>query len=101
MKLLFVTCIREDQPVTATIFEKAGIRVFSVMEAIGHKTGLQEELIDSWFASGAERFDSVVLFSFTEPKIADSVMQLIRAANNESASNFPIRAFLMPVEQTV
>lgn len=100
MKLLFVTCIKEHQQAVASIFEAAQIKVFSVLETIGYKDGQPDELLDNWFASGKERFDSQVLFSFTSQSCADKAMELIRQSNAENNTGFPIRAFIMPVEQT-
>ncbi|MFN8243073.1 MAG: hypothetical protein U0X40_03370 [Ferruginibacter sp.] len=99
MKLLFVTCIKEDQPLVAGIFEKAGVQVYSVMEAVGYRSGEQGELLDSWFASGGEKADSVVAFSFTSRESAYAAMDMIKAGNEKSVSGFPVRVFILPVEQ--
>ena len=99
MKLLIVTCLKEYQKEVAKIFEQAGIMVFSVSETMGFKENHSINLLDSWFSSGKEHFDSIFLFSFTAEASAEKAMALIKVYNNENKTNFPIRAFLVPVEK--
>ena len=98
MKLLIVTCLKEDQKNVAAIFEVAAIKVFSVSNTIGHKEDHQQNLLDNWFASGAEEFDSLVLFSFTGDQHATTALNLIKKFNEKTGSEFPIRGFILPVE---
>lgn len=100
MKLLFVTSLKEYQKTVATIFEEAQIKVFSVSNTIGHKGDHNTNLLDNWFASGEEEFDSIFLFSFTEDTNAVNALELIKKYNENAASEFPIRAFIVPVEQS-
>ena len=65
MKLLIVTSIKEYQKKVADIFHQAQIKVFSVSETSGFKDDDGEALIDDWFSSGVESFDSIFIFSFT------------------------------------
>jgi uncharacterized protein YhfF len=100
MKLLVVTSLKEYQQAVAAIFEVAQIKVFSVTRTIGHKEGHNENLLDNWFASGEEQFDSIVLFSFTEETNAVAAVGLIKKYNETTASGFPVRAFILAVEQS-
>lgn len=100
MKLLFVTSLREYQKTVAAIFEEANIKVFSVSNTIGHKDDHTGNLLDDWFASGEEEFDSIFLFSFTEDTYAVNALELIKKYNENTQSKFPIRAFIVPVEQS-
>jgi hypothetical protein len=100
MKLLIVTSLKEYQKEVATIFNHAGIKVFSVSETKGFKEDQGVNLLDSWFGSGKEHFDSIFLFSFTAEESAEKAVELIKAYNEENKTNFPIRAFIVPVEKS-
>jgi len=78
----------------------AGITVFSVTETIGFKDHHTPNLLDSWFSSGGEQFDSIFLFSFTDSTKADQALSLIGKYNEENSSGFPIRAFVLAVEKS-
>jgi hypothetical protein len=99
MKLLLVTSLKEYQKTTASIMDEAGIEVFSVSETIGFKDHKKPNLLDNWFSSGGEQFDSIFLFSFTEERKAERAMELIKKYNEEHKTGFPIRAFIVPVDQ--
>lgn len=100
MKLLIVTCLKENQKDVSSIFREAGIRVFSVTETVGFKDGHQPDLMESWFSSGEEQYDSLFLFSFTGEREADKAMQLVREYNQLTSTQFPLRAFQLAVEQS-
>lgn len=98
MKLLIVTGIKECKEAVSGIFKESEIEVFSVSEIAGFRDGNSFDLADSWFGSGGDSFDSIMLFSFTESGKADKALQLIRKYNQESDAKFPIRGFILPVE---
>ncbi|MDP4284513.1 MAG: hypothetical protein Q8891_08825 [Bacteroidota bacterium] len=100
MKLLVVTSLKEYQKNVAKIFEQAGISVFSVSDTIGFKENSAPNLIDEWFGAGTDHFDSIFLFSFTEDANADHAIELIKEYNTVEDSQFPIRAFILPVEKS-
>ena len=100
MKLLIVAAIKEYRQVVADILQKAGIRVFSVSETVGYKDDHKLSLLDEWFSSGDESFDSIFVFSFTNYDNAASALQMIKEYNSRDQNDFPIRAFIVPVEQT-
>ncbi|HEX5167591.1 MAG TPA: hypothetical protein VFW11_00355 [Cyclobacteriaceae bacterium] len=99
MKLLLVTSLKEYQKTTAAIMDQAGIEVFSISETIGFRDNQKPNLLDSWFSSGGEQFDSIFLFSFTEQSKAERAMELIKRYNEANETGFPIRAFIVPVDQ--
>lgn len=100
MKLLFVTCLKEDQQKVADIFEQASIKVFSATDTIGFKEDHDINLLDRWFASGTSVYNSIFLFSFTSEDSANQAMQLIKSYNESSMQEYPLRAFILPVEQS-
>jgi hypothetical protein len=100
MKLLVVTSLNEYQKKVAGIFKQAKISIFSVSETIGYKEKKTQNLVDGWFAAGADQFDSIVLFSFTEEANANHALELIKEYNATKECKFPIRAFIMPVEKS-
>ena len=100
MKLLIVTSIKEYQKNVADILHKAQIKVFSVSETTGFKDDDGEMLMDDWFAAGEESFDSVFIFSFTTEDKAEQAVSMIKIYNEKHVSQFPIRAFVVPVEKS-
>ena len=100
MKLLFIASLKEYQKTVADILNKADIPVFSVTETIGFKDHHKSNLLDNWFSSGTERFDSVFIFSFTEQGKTEKAMELIKEYNATNETAFPIRAFIVPVEKS-
>lgn len=99
MKLLIITSIKEYQDKVADIFKETGIQVFSVSEIAGFKEGSSVSLMHSWFGSGGDSYDSIMLFSFTEKEKAEKALELIKDYNEKENTNFPIRGFILPVEQ--
>lgn len=100
MKFLIVTCIKECEELVFGIFKESKIRVYSSTEIVGYKDNQTPNLLEEWFASGDEKFDSSMLFSFTSDENASIAMDLIIAYNQNNPTNFPIRAFIVPVEKS-
>ena len=100
MKLLVITSLKEYQKKVAQIMDIAGITVFSITETIGFKDHDMPNLLDNWFSSGNENFDSVFLFSFTEDVKADQALSLVKKYNAENQTGFPIHAFVLQVDKS-
>lgn len=100
MKLLFVTCLKESRDDVKAIFHQAGIKVFSMTPTTGVKDERDENLLDDWFGSREGEFDSLFLFSFTHTEKASMAIRLIREYNARESNSFPIRGFVMPVEES-
>jgi hypothetical protein len=100
MKLLLVTSLKEYQKTIVDIMDRAGIGVFSLSETVGFKDHLKQVALDNWFSSGGAQADSIFLFTFTDAPKADTALELINAHNGETKSDFPIRAFIVPVEKS-
>lgn len=99
MKFFIVTCLKEYQDDVTKIFKEAGIRVFSTTDIIGFKDNPAPDLLEEWFAAGGEKFDSLMLFSFTANENAENGIALIKKYNEKSDTDFPVRGFIMPVEK--
>lgn len=100
MKLLIVTCLKEYQNDVLKIFKQAQITACSMADVTGFKNDQAEDLLDDWFASGDEKFDSQVLFSFTNNKNAEEALELVTVYNKKNETAFPLRAFIVLVEKT-
>jgi hypothetical protein len=100
MKLLVITSLKEYQKKVTHLLDQAGIDVFSVSKTIGFKDHQTPSLLDNWFSSGNEEFDSIFLFSFTEEAKAEQAIELVKQYNLENESGFPIHAFAMPVDRS-
>lgn len=101
MKLFIVTCLKEHLNDVSKIFKHANIDVFSTSEIVGHRDGAPVNLLEDWFASGNEQFDSLMIFTFTHELNAEQGMALIKNYNETNKGNFHVRAFLMPVEKSI
>ena len=100
MKLLVVMSFKEYQKKVAQLLDQAKITVFSATETMGVKDQQESNLLDNWFSSGSEQFDSVFQFSFTDAAKADQALSLIKKYNTENETGFPIRAFVLSVEKS-
>ena len=100
MKLLIVTCLKEYLADIARIFRKSNIDVFSTTNITGHRDGASSNLLKDWFASGGEEVDAIMVFTFTASANAEYSMELIKDYNEKLKENFPVRAFIMQVEQS-
>ncbi|MCO5236699.1 MAG: hypothetical protein M9933_10570 [Chitinophagaceae bacterium] len=100
MKLLMVMSLKEFQQQVAKIFKQANIKVFSASETTGFKENGFEGMMEGWYAGGIGNYESVFLFSFTADENAERAMELIKEYNNSKECQFPIRAFIIPVEQS-
>ena len=98
MKLLIVTCLKEDRKAAANILDRAGVQVFSASETTGFRNQPEENLLDSWFAHEHTQYNAVFIFSFTQSQQADRALKLIQEHNAAEQSPFPLRAFVVPVE---
>lgn len=101
MKLLVVTCLKEYLNDISKIFKQADIDVFSTSKIVGHRDGAPLNLLENWFASGGEEVDSMMIFTFTSPANAEHGMALIKDYNETHKENFPVRAFVVPVEKFI
>lgn len=100
MKIFIVTCLREYQDDVIRIFKTANINVFSATDVVGFKDNQSPNLLEEWFATGDEKFDSIMLFSFTASENAAAGIELIKDYNVNTQTNFPVRAFIVPVEKS-
>lgn len=100
MKLFIVTSLKDYQDDVIKIFKKAEIAVFSITDVVGVKDNQHADLMEEWFASGDEKFDSLMIFSFTSDQSAEDGMELIEKYNQSNNTGFPVRAFIVPVEKS-
>jgi hypothetical protein len=102
MKLLIITAVKEYSKSVEKILKEASVTVFSVTDTIGVKNNPDDYLLDDWFGSDdGNKYDSVFIFSFCSASAADKAIDLIELYNAQSEDNqFPIRAFLVPVEKS-
>lgn len=100
MKLLIITSLKEYLPQVSALLKQARVAVYSVSKTTGIRTEGGDSLLDDWFGSHSGEFDSVVLFSFTEETAAAAAVDLVDGYNKENNTDFPLRAFVLPVEKT-
>lgn len=98
MKLFIITCLKESFQTVSHLLKENNIEVFSATDVTGFKNSQAVDLAAAWFAAGDEKFDSMLVFSFTTEQNATNCMTSIKQYNIEAPSNFPIRAFIIPVD---
>lgn len=101
MKLLIVMCVKECRHDVYKLFKQANINVFSATDLVGFKNNQTFNISDEWFASGDEKFDSLMVFSFTAAENAERGLELFNNYNEINQPDFPIRAFVLPVEKFI
>lgn len=101
MKLFIVACLKDNEVDVQNIFKKANINVFSSTDVKGFKQNDSINLLENWFASEEETFNSLLVLSFTSSENTEMGLELIKAYNIKNDSQFPIRAFVVPVEKTI
>jgi len=99
MKFFIVTSLKEKQDEVFKILKQANIIVFSSTDIIGFKENQSINLLEEWFSGGDEKFDSRLTFSFTRDENAETGLEMIKEYNVKHQSDFPIRAFIVPVEK--
>jgi hypothetical protein len=101
MQLIMVTAVKESAEVIDRIFKSCGIEAYSTTDIVGFRKHPEQHLTNEWFGAGDPAFESVLFFSFTAPASAEKALQQIREWNNTNTAGFPIRAFLLPVTQSI
>lgn len=100
MKLFIVTSLKECREDVIQLFKKANIPAFSSTNITGSKDINGNNIAEDWFASGDAQFDSMMQFSFTPDENAMLGMELVKEYNNNKDSKYPIRAFVLAVENS-
>lgn len=100
MKLLVITSLKDYQKTVADFLYKSGISVFSVTETIGFKDQHEVSLLDNWFSRSEDQFNSIFVFSFTSKGKAHSVVEQVKRYNEDNDTGFPIKAFVLAVDQS-
>jgi hypothetical protein len=101
MKLLVIATIKEQTPELSKLLKKEGVPVFSILDAVGVKNIVDDNLTDDWFGRGVGEFESSFIVSFLQDQLVDKTLEAINLFNLESAKDFPVRAFVLDVEKTL
>lgn len=103
MKLLIVTAIHECKEAVARIFHETGLHKYSVSNIHGVNNMQAAKLFDNWFASRSMDGvnESVMMFCFTEDNAANTTLAALKKYNEKNCADFPIRALLLPVEESI
>lgn len=99
MKLFITTCLKEYRKDVFKLFKEANMAVYSVADITGIKEDGAPDLLQDWFASGDEKFDSIMIFCFTDDANARIAKELVLNYNEQNKTGFPVRAFIVPVEE--
>jgi hypothetical protein len=99
MKLLVIATIKEQTPELSKLLKKAGLPVFSIIDAVGVKNLIDENLTDDWFGRGVGEFESSFIVSFMQDHLVNKTLAAINLLNQSTTTDFPVRTFVMAVEQ--
>jgi hypothetical protein len=98
MKLIIATCTKELQEEVQKIFTETKIDTYSSIDITGFKRSDAINLLQEWFAAGDEKSDSNLLFSFTDEEKAEQVLVSVKKYNDKNKTGFPIKGFIIPVD---
>ncbi|MGI0106169.1 hypothetical protein [Salinimicrobium sp. WS361] len=101
MKLLIVTSVVAFQKDVLNLFKKANIEAFSSSEIDGYKNGNNLIATQSWFPGEKGGNESLMLFSFTEEEKITELFKYLKEYNEKLETNNPVRAVVLPVEQSI
>ena len=101
MKLLIIATIKEHTTALSKLLKKESIPVFSIVDAIGIKNLVDEDLTDDWFGRGVGEFESSFIISFLQDQLIDKTLSAINVFNQEGTKDFPVRAFVLSVDKTL
>ncbi|MGV8095537.1 MAG: hypothetical protein AB2L24_27110 [Mangrovibacterium sp.] len=96
MKLLVVLSIKDYQQEVSKILNDAGVSLFSVVDITGYK---QRKFNAGWFGVDNGKTNSIALFSFTSNTVSKTALELIDQCNRETRNPFPVKGFVLDVEQ--
>ncbi|WP_029036688.1 hypothetical protein [Salinimicrobium xinjiangense] len=101
MKLLIVTSVAAFQKDVLKLFKKAKIEAFSSSEIDGYKNGNNLVATQSWFPGEKGGNESSMFFSFTDEEKITEFFSHVREFNNKLETNNPVRAVVVPIEQSI
>jgi len=101
MKFLILTCIKEFEKETVSLFKKAKITAFSNMDINGFKTQDHENLINNWFSSSTDNIKSILFFTFTDEEKINTLLEEVKIFNQNTESNNPLRAIVLDIEKFI
>ncbi len=99
-----VTAIRECYKTVDAVFDRNGIKKYSLANISGVGNNEMPDYAGNWFGSVSakdEFFDSVMMFCFTDDDTARNVLTDLKAYNEAEQPAFPVRALLLPVEGSI
>jgi hypothetical protein len=101
MKLLLVTTVSEYQKDVLKLFKKTNIEAFSSSEIDGYKNTNSLIATQSWFPGKKGGNESLMLFSFTKEEKITDLFKYLKEYNEKLETNNPVRAVVLPVEQSL
>lgn len=101
MKLLLVTTVSEFQKDVLKLFKKANIEAFSSSEIDGYKNTNSLIATQSWFPGEKGGNESSMFFSFTDEDKITAFFGYVREFNNKMETNNPVRAVVVPIENSI
>ncbi|WP_416376144.1 hypothetical protein [Salinimicrobium catena] len=101
MKLLIVTTVSEYQKEILKLFKKANIEAFSSSEIDGYKNTTSLIATTSWFPGEKGGNESLMFFSFTDEEKITDFFSYVREFNNNLETNNPVRAIVLPIEESI
>ena len=100
MKMVIITCVSDYEKDIMKILEKAEVNAFSAFNIDGYRNDKNEFDLQSWFPSTRLGSESLMFFSFdTSDKIKNLFKHL--KEYNDTLDSSPVRAAVMPIEESI
>lgn len=101
MKLIVIMSIEEHAERLRKLLTENRVLVFSELTMKGFKRFPAPDSRDDWFTRGRSETYSHLVFTVTEKKRADELMDVIRKESASDQSSNPIHAFVANVEEFI
>jgi hypothetical protein len=100
MKLIVISCLKEDKETAMHLMEKCGIAWIYFVDSSDYRAGQNLALMDGWFAIDKEYTDSVILFSLTDAAKASLVIDASDNLNTQRGDEcYLLKSFVVPLEK--
>lgn len=100
MKIVVVSCLREDKTKALQLMENTGLSWIYFVDSIDYMTGQKNDMAEAWFSIEKEFSESVILFSIADEAKAADVIEAVEIHNKENVSMYyPLKGFVVPLDK--
>ena len=100
MKMVIITCISDYEKDIMKVLEKAEVSAFSAFNIDGYRNDKNELDLQRWFPSNRFSSESLMFFSFDSSEKIKNLLKHLKEYNAKLSSS-PVRAAVMPIEESI